>query len=69
MSYPQADPGDETLFDAASTVTPRCYACGNTKKNLCVFDANVAHGLINPSDTRPKTCLNRHDPSEGQIPY
>jgi hypothetical protein len=68
MSYPQADPGDETLFDPASTVPPKC-SCGTTRSNLCVFDANVAHGLINASDTRPKTCLNRHDPANGDIPY
>jgi hypothetical protein len=64
MNQPQP-----ALFNPAETVPPRCYSCGNTKKNLCRFDADVDKNLIPASSTRPASCLNRHDPAAGVIPY
>jgi hypothetical protein len=64
-----ADPGDETLFDPATTVLPKCRACNTTRTGLCRFDADVAHQLIPASSTRPRSCLNRVDPQTMAIPY
>jgi hypothetical protein len=67
VTYPQADPGDETLFDPATTIPPKC-SCGTTRKNLCAHDASVAHGLIPASSNRPRSCLNAHDPAAAPFP-
>lgn len=65
------DPGDEQpepLFDPQITNPKKC-SCGTTRPSLCTHDANVNHGLIPKWTTRPRTCLNRHDPSTQEIPY
>jgi hypothetical protein len=63
------DYGDEQpqpLFDVTITVPKRC-TCGTTKKNLCVYDADLEHGQTAPR-RRPRTCLNHPQNREG-IPY
>lgn len=63
------DPGDETLFDPATTVPKRCVDCDTTRSNLCAFDADVQHGHKKASARRPKTCLNRINPATCDIPF
>jgi len=64
------DPGDEqaSLFPPESTMPTRC-TCGCTRKNLCPIDASIAHGGADKWAKRPRTCLSRHDPAEGEIPF
>jgi hypothetical protein len=62
------DPGDETLFDPATTLPPKC-TCGQTRKNLCPIDAAITNGGLDKWARRPRTCLTRHDPAKGDIPF
>ena len=39
------------------------------KSSLCQHDADIAAGIRDPYTRRPRTCLNRHDPKEGRIPF
>ena len=56
----------EPLFPPATT-EPRQCACGTTQKNLCPHTQAIRDGQA--SGTRPKTCLDRHDPAAAAIPY
>ena len=56
------------LFDPKQTDAKKCglRRCGTTRKSLCAFDADVAHGI--PVGKRPKTCLNAYDPATAPMP-
>lgn len=61
------DPGDEqpTLADDPGY----CRACETNRPSLCAHDADIAHGLIQPSSRRPSQCLNAYEPSTAPIPF
>jgi hypothetical protein len=66
VQQPEIEEG--RLFEPATTIPPKCV-CGATKKNICNHDADIDKGWIPTWATRPPSCLNRHDPANGDIPY
>jgi len=65
-----SDPGDEVqhLFAPDTTLPPRCK-CGATRTNDCRHNDAITTGLIDKYARRPRTCLARHNPAEGVIPF
>ena len=65
-----SDPGDEqTHLFAPASVEPKKCSCGTTRKALCPIDAAKANGGLDKWAKRPRTCLTRHDPGKGEIPF
>ena len=55
-----------SLFDVKATVPPKCSR-GCTAKNLCVYDADLEHGIV-LAGKRPKSCLAAPDPKTMPFP-
>lgn len=47
----------------------RCPGCGQSRKNLCGYDADVAHELIRPDSPRPDGCINEGGNVTGYTVY
>lgn len=63
------------LFNPQTTEKPRCKVRGctaGTRKNLCMHDADIAHGVREPYARRPGGCLKKFDfmvPDDQPLPY
>ncbi len=61
--------GQQQLFEPRQTVPPTCPHCGTTAKNACLHSADIQAGIRDPYAPRPKGCLDRYDPKDGEIPF
>lgn len=60
----------QPLFDPQTVAPKKCLARGCPGvKNLCIHAADVSEGIRDPWAPKPKTCLLRHDPADGTIPF
>lgn len=62
-----AQPAQPALFQHKTCTARGCDA--GDRKNLCKWAADIAHGVTDPYTPKPKTCLHRLDPADGQVPY
>jgi hypothetical protein len=62
-----AETTQDALFEQRVCGARGCEA--GDRKNLCAWAADIAHGRKDPYAPKPRGCLLRTDPADGQIPY